>query len=179
MKNAIPYGLDIFEVDDSIMSEWGDALERVGSDSNAMEWATYDVLIGNGYFVSQPKEPRPANPDPAKVLEERERARNEDPGFRDLPHNYPPDSSREPLWTQSRILAERDKLLREREKVAKLKEDALQAKIKQMQWANIQKAQKSDFTFRNPDGTPYTIWDWAKIGIVAFMILSLIIALLR
>ena len=140
-STAIPYGTDIFEVTGTEYCEWEDALEKAGSDSNAMEWATYDFLIGNGYFVSQPKGDRPKAGEKAskKADKKAETLKPQgvmSPGIRGVPDGF--DSiiecaTREPVWTQSRIFQERDKLLREREKIQVMKEKALDQKIVEQQ----------------------------------------------
>ena len=105
-----------------------------------MEWATYDFLIGNGYFVSQPKGERPKAETKTKDTKKKvatvkpEAVRS--PGIRGVPDGFDnliEGATREPVWTQSRIFQERDKLLREREKIQIMKEKALDQKIVEQQ----------------------------------------------
>lgn len=144
-STAIPYGTDIFEVTGTEFCEWEDALEKCNGDSLATEWATYDVLINNGYLVSQPTEARPVPEAPetkqgkTKASGQSTKSKTQEgdssPGIRDIPDgfNIIDGRSREPVWTQSRILSERDKLLKERERIHELKEKALEQKILEQQ----------------------------------------------
>lgn len=196
-STAIPYGTDIFEVTGVEYCEWEDALEKCDGNSLAMEWATYDVLINNGYFVSEPKEPRPApvetgTKENVVVLKPLagEGQTNKDrsppggfvnPGIRDVPDGFTLISgdSREPAWSQSRILIERDKLLKERERIASLKEEALQARINRQRWNDEQARLKRtvDLTFYNPNGKPYTLKDWLGVIVAAIIVVTLLIAI--
>lgn len=151
-STTIPYGTDLHEVTGIEYCAWEDALDKAGDDTNAMEWATFDTLISFGYFVSQPKVERPITEEqkaaepkgkakrtrkgaaaatsriPGPVVEE-----TDDITYDNTLTNLVTGASREPVWTQSRILTERDKLLREREKITTIKEKALAQKILEMQ----------------------------------------------
>ena len=181
-STAIPYGTDIFEVTGVEYCEWEDALEKCNGDSLAMEWATYDVLINNGYLVSQPTEERPAPEAPettkrgkkkaaGQTTKSRTQAGDSSPGFRDIPDgfNVIDGRSREPVWTQSRILSERDKLLKERERIHALKEQALEHKIIKQQIYERVKAQEEAKSKTAP-------LDWAYIagGVVVTLFIFMI-----
>lgn len=151
-STTIPYGSDLFEVTGVEFCEWEDALEKCPEgDTNAMAWATYDVLMNNGYLVSQPTGERPIT-EPEEKAKPKGRAAGSkrkvkaaaaattrNPGLLpandgfDAVLNYVAGETREPIWTQSRILTERDRLLREREKIAAIKEKALNQKILEQQ----------------------------------------------
>lgn len=138
---AIPYGSDIFEVTGTEYCEWEEALEKAGDDPNAMEWATYDFLIRNGYFVNAPKSERTQT---VEVADE-SKPNGVNSQTRRIPDEFGQfieGASREPTWTQSRILTERDKLLREREKIQTLKEKALEKKIIEQQLTERMKKQE-------------------------------------
>lgn len=129
--NGVPYGKDMFDVDGLEFCQWEDMMDTTGGDPVAIQWGTYDFLIGLGYFISEPSVPRPDTNIPANTAG---RAGDTDvmsPGFRDSLTSLQTvaSSTREPIWTQSKILAERDKLLKEREKMLNIKEAALQRKI--------------------------------------------------
>jgi len=149
-STAIPYGTDIFEVTGTEFCEWEDALEKADGDSDAMEWATYDFLINNGYLVSAPTCERPSERGKSE-RNKKGKGKNStkegttptgtkpvgvmSPGIRGVPDGFDLISgeSREPIWTQSRILTERDKLLKEREKILDIKEKALNQKVVEQQ----------------------------------------------
>lgn len=162
-STAIPYGTDIFEVTGTEYCEWEDALEKAGSDSNAMEWATYDFLINNGYFVSTPSGARPKPEGDAGVSGTKGKKVTAEttggsagvrpvavtrPGIRGVPDgfdNLVSGYTREPVWTQSRIFQERDRLLREREKIQQAKEKALEQKIVEQQLLEILYSKPKNF----------------------------------
>jgi len=137
---TIPYGKDLFEVTGMEYCQWEDALESVDeTDTNAADWATYDVLMNNGYLVSQPKEGRPVI---GKTIETKAEGKTKVKGKAKAKATVNPvldidttgfgivsGETREPAWTPSRILAERTRLLKEREVIAKLKDNALTRKI--------------------------------------------------
>lgn len=193
-STTVPYGTDLFEVTGTEYLEWQEALEGCDEgDTNAMDWVTYDFLIRNGYFVKAPAIERPKSEaegeDKGKVKLETEferrlrlGAEGGSVGFRESQgERVISGEAREPAWTPSKILSERDKLLRERERAAKLKEEALQARIRDQQWREWNKRQNQtiDIRWYNPDGTEYTIGDWLKIILVAGIILSFIIVVLK
>lgn len=160
---TVPYGNENYEMTGTEFCEWEDALEAVGDDFNAKEWATFDFLISKGYIVTAPKHPRP----------ERGKPKTTTVTVQPLVVS---GETREQPWTQSRILTERGKLLREREQIASLKEEALQAKIREQQWlAEQHRIQRTvDLNFYNTNGKPYTLGDWLKLIIAAFIVISLI-----
>lgn len=142
-SSAIPYGTDMFEVTGVELCEWEDALENAGDDSIAREWVTYDFLINNGYFVSAPSDVRPTAGGDKKTGTESQKSSSKtgrvvltpevvaSPGIRGVPDDYNliEGKTREPIWTQARILSEREKLLRERERIFELKRKSLNEKI--------------------------------------------------
>ena len=146
-STAIPYGTDIFEVTGTEYCEWEDALERANGDSDAMEWNTYDFLINNGYLVSAPSSERPATGGDKEKSGSKGSPKNKSsgsglvggavssPGIRGVPDGFTliEGNTREPTWTQSRILTERDKLLKERERIQEIKEKKLEQKIIEQQ----------------------------------------------
>jgi hypothetical protein len=146
-STAIPYGTDIFEVTGTEYCEWEDALERANGDSDAMEWNTYDFLINNGYLVSAPSSERPATGGDKEKSGSKGSPKNKpsgsdlvggavsSPGILGVPDGFTliEGNTREPTWTQSRILAERDKLLKERERIQEIKEKKLEQKIVEQQ----------------------------------------------
>lgn len=135
--NNVPYGKEMYEVEGLEFCEWEDMMDTTGGDPVAIQWVTYDFLIGLGYFVSEPSSPRPVvSSAPADTAGVSRKAKVVDtdvmsPGFRDSLTNLETVASaaREPIWTQSKILAERAKLLKEREQMLSIKEAALQKKI--------------------------------------------------
>lgn len=133
-STAIPYGTDLFEFTGVEYCEWEDALERAEDSDAGREWATYDFLFEKGYFVQEPKIPRPqpAAPRPKQEKKNGDNGGVVSPGIRDVPNLITGDA-REPVWTQSRILLERDKLLKEREKILTIKEKALAQKVLEQQ----------------------------------------------
>lgn len=182
-STTVPYGTDLFEVTGTEYCEWEDALEKTDGDSNAMEWATYDFLINNGYLVSAPTSERPKPKGKQGVqskttgakgkasqsdIDEAERARTRgvaSPGIRGVPDGFDLISgeSREPTWTQSRILTERDKLLKERERIFELKEKALNQKIIEQQLIDKYKP-------KQPDDMGNQVF-YTSVGIVTVVIL--------
>lgn len=130
-STTIPYGSEMYEVTGEEYCEWEDALEKVGGSGPASEWATFDVLINNGYFVEKPKSERPAVGNPEVLAGT---SRKPGKAKKDASAAVISGESREPVWTQSRILAERDKLLTQREKITTLKEKALSTKISSQQF---------------------------------------------
>jgi len=169
-STAIPYGTDIFEVTGTEFCEWEDALEKANSEPNAMEWATYDVLINNGYFVSQPKNPRPTEAEKEKAKEDKEE-RDRNPGIRDG-LNLISGNTREPVWTQSRILTERDKLVKEKERILELKQAAFDRKLSKARAGAIY----------DKDGRPFTRVDYgyAIFGVLVIggLLVSVIMGLI-
>jgi hypothetical protein len=153
---AIPYGNDMVEVTGAEYCEWEDALEKVGDDTNGLNWATYDFLLDKGYLVSEPLLPRPSaiaqeraetkrtKESKGKIgaVEQRLSEVVESPGIRGIPDglNYVSGESREPVWTQSRILAEQRKVLAEREKILVTKEKALEQKVSVQQILEVERA---------------------------------------
>lgn len=151
-STTIPYGTEMFEVTGVEYCEWEDGLESVDdTDINGIEWVTYDFLINNGYFVSKPKNERPITAEQAEQAKPKKLAnkgktktetttKSRNPGataqaeaFDNSISTLVSGATREPVWTQSRIFAERDKLLREREKITSIKEKALGQKIIEQQ----------------------------------------------
>lgn len=182
-STAIPYGTDIFEVDGIEYCQWEDALERAGNDPIAMEWATYDVLIDNGYLVSAPSGERPATGGNKTAKGTKTTPKNKSsgsglvggavgsPGIRGVPDgfNLVEGNTREPVWTQSRILIERDKLLKERERIQEIKEKKLEQKIIEQQLLERykQKERASPFTFASFMNSFY-------IGVAVFFIMIIL-----
>jgi hypothetical protein len=167
-STTIPYGVENFEMTGTEYCEWEDALEAAGDDFDAKEWATFDFLISKGYLVTAPKTPRPDKGKPKTTTVT-------------VKPLVISGESREPTWTQSRILSERDKLLKERERITRLKEEALEAKIREQRWlAEQHMIQRTvDLNFYNTNGKPYTLKDWAGIIIAAFIVISLLAVVFR
>ena len=121
MKNVfsttIFYGTESYEVTGVEYCEWEDKIGGL-TDINAMAWVTYDFLMDKGYLVAEPKEPRPHSPPTTANMGTPVTALGANIG-----------ASREPVWSQSRILNERAKLLKEREKILDIRERALEKKI--------------------------------------------------
>lgn len=176
-STTIPYGSDLFEVTGVEYCQWEDALEGIDEgDNNAIEWATYDVLMNNGYLVSEPDGKRPNTEKNEKTTKTTKTAKTKRGGGENVVDTASlvtgepklvSGETREPVWTQSRILAERDKLLREREKIFNLKEKALTQKIVEQQvYERLVQEEKAD---------SYTIKDYAAIlfGLAVIIIFGL------
>lgn len=178
MSATIPYGIDSFEVTGIEYCAWEDSLEKC-NDGAGKEWATYDFLISLGHFVSKPKSARPSGETAAKP--KAKAAVN--PGIRDVfrPAQTFSGEAREPEWTQSKILTERGKLLTEREKIHGIKDEALQAKIREQAWIDQCRKQVNtiDLHFYKPNGEPYTIKDWAGVVIAITFIISMLIVMFK
>lgn len=127
MATAVPYDKELYEVTGVEYCAWEDALEACGDDEDAKQWATFDLLMGLGHFVSQPKCERPTKAEgiPRDAAEQQTAV---NPGVRDLPYTT---IARDESWTQAKILTERNKLVTEREKILKIKEEALKKKVTQ------------------------------------------------
>ena len=125
-NTTIPYGTDLHEVTQLEYDAWDNAIGACDGSPEGVEWATYDILIGQGYFVSKPTCKRPS------AEEQKEQGTSRTPGF--TGQNYGGQfngetGAWEPVWTQSRILAERDKLLKQQEKILATREKAFAQKV--------------------------------------------------
>lgn len=121
---TIPYGNELHEVTALEYEAWNDALLACDGSSDAMEWATYDLLTSQGYFISKPKCNRPILVDT--------RGTNQNSGFGSNVSGGEFNGQSgvwEPEWTQSRLLSERAKLLKERENLFNVRKQALDEKI--------------------------------------------------
>jgi hypothetical protein len=159
------YGDKEYDVTGVEYCEWEDKVKLNPDDPVHAEWCAYDVLIGAGYFISPPTMPRPTKKGKA----------GEPATEYILPASYAPNATnvsgeaREPLWTQSRILLERDKLLKEREKMLDIKESALKQKINETQILINQVAKPPASSTLNDD----VIWKWFVRGLAALFLVWL------
>lgn len=163
---TIPYGDELHEVTPLEYKAWDDALGACDGTKEAMEWATYDILIGQGYFVSQPQCKRPEKP---KVDEDSKEGESRNPGRRKpMNDGFEDYAAWEPEWSKEKILSERTKLLNEREKMTTIKEKALTQKILEQQ---ILEAAKK--TPQSNSDRSYTIL--GAVGIIGILLLGILI----
>lgn len=177
----VVYGDDEITVNGETFVEIEDSLEAIdklvglseGDKDAAKEWITYNGLINAGYFVSKPTTPEP---NLSKTFAEPESS------FEPVPF-YPP---REQIWTQEKILNEREKLLRKQEKLFRDEvkiEQQRQQKLEEQIYYELLKARKKRIKFNpklyNPDGTEWTIIDYAKFAVTLLFLGAFVLAIIK
>jgi hypothetical protein len=158
----VAYGDELFPVGGSIYADVTDKQEAIdkliglseGEKDTAKEWIAYRALIGEGHFVSKPSEPEPSI---SKVFAE------------PLPPDDLPYQPHEPTWSQSRILAEREKLIKKEEELLKKQKIEFARQIEKYEQV------KTKQQFYNSDGTPYTTKNYVN-SIVVLVILVVVLA---
>ena len=164
MNLGIPYNNELHDVDNVEYAEWEDALDNVTGRTKAdrqasEEWITYDFLMGRGYFVKQPTVPKPTG-DATKS--------NVPIVDTSLPKAK---VKREPKWTPSKILREREQLVKLQEKQL-----AIQKKILARERDRIIEARLNEpipLQMYKADGTPYTHGNYIS-AIIAISILAIL-----
>lgn len=164
MQNAIPYKGELYEDFDSLeYTEWEDALDHVKGSTKAerdasTQWITYDFLISKGHFVHKPDVERP----PKDVVS------NVPPIPVDAPMTW---RRREPDWTPSRILTEREKIVRAREKLLNDKQ------VFSREMARIKNSRKQGRQFYHEDGVPYNTTSYVKAIITLTVVVAILLSL--
>lgn len=152
---AILYNGELYEdFDTGEYTEWEDNLDHIIGNTKAERdaseaWITYDFLISKGHFVSQPTDPRPV-----ENVEESPKPI--------IPPNTPRSrQKREPQWTQSQMLRERERILKEKEKLFDNKRKA----VKRRKAPNARPTRRPARVtqFYNADGTPYSTGNYMNV----------------
>lgn len=170
-------GMEFVEIEDKIA-----AIENAfgvpdAEKEAAIEWVTYNVLFNAGHFVSKPKV---AEPNLSKVFTGEQSS--------DMPNDNIASpiqpSAREPAWTQSRILAEREKLITRRETLFKQEKVSAankhQEELEEYYYQRLKQSKQKlrfDPKFYNPDGTEWSLVDWFKFLVVALVLGSFLFAI--
>jgi hypothetical protein len=160
MKGIVYDGELFDELNSTEYAEWEDAVDAISGKNKEIreateQWITYDFLMSKGYFVKQPKVPRPTKAD--------EKPRMDTTG---IPRTT---QKREPEWSQSKILKERERLVRDKEKILKRKE----RELKQLrQIAN--RSQARPMQFYKDDGTPYTNGNYLSVMLTVIILFCVV-----
>ncbi len=155
-------GLEYCELEDSLDAISGVVGITEGDRESASEWTIYRYLIGLGHFVSKPSS---EEPQVSKIFT----APADEVSLPELDQFNEP--VREPQWTQSRILNEREKLLRKEEALFKKQKESEVKKLRALNESN------SPLKFYHPDGTPYDRNDYSSAKLTMFFIICILIFL--
>jgi hypothetical protein len=151
-------GICYIELEDKL-----EALEKVIGLSEserdaAIEWITYNALMAEGIFVSKPKMPEP---DLAKTYTTEEEE--------ELNASIPTQPPQETIWSQSKILLEKEKLLRKEAALLKKERELFEQEKRNERTIKSVNAPPKAKQFYHPDGTPYS--EGAYLGSIFTLIM--------